>query len=306
MLKKVQSRTNLSIDIHAYNLRTPTHMEWTTNGRLIVSEHTSGTIKDITEGGDQSGNEPFVYGLRGPSSIAPLKDGRIYVSEMWADRVIDVSLGGDATDNLPSFDGLNSPYSIIFLDNTFFVVERESKISNRVSKVDPDTGSIEHFITDIPAMPMPGIEGLLPPEAFPDKWEQYLFSFTACTGWTDPPFINGKVTGIISSSVLGIIAKYPDTPTSFMDLAKSDNLIATGLDWKGGMRQNPNDGKIYITQPHKGTIVAIDPNIQKDYRFEIPVIQGLTMPSCLRFNKDGSEMYICSMASGIIWKVTGF
>ncbi|MFC0301968.1 hypothetical protein ACFFIS_14400 [Virgibacillus soli] len=108
-MKKVQSRTNLSIDIHAYNLRTPTHMEWTTNGRLIVSEHTSGTIKDITEG-----------------------------------------------------------------------------------------------------------------------------------------------------------------------------------------------------EPHKGTIVAIDPNIQKDYRFEIPVIQGLTMPSCLRFNKDGSEMYICSMASGIIWKVTGF
>lgn len=39
MLKKVQSRTNLCIDVYDFNLRTPTHMEWNTNGRLRVSEH---------------------------------------------------------------------------------------------------------------------------------------------------------------------------------------------------------------------------------------------------------------------------
>lgn len=306
MLEKVKNRAGVSIDIHAYNLRTPTHMEWTSNGHLIVSEHSSGTMKDITNGGDQSKNEPFVYGLKGPSSIAPLKDGRIYVSEMWGNRITDVSMGGDATENLPSFTGLSGPYSLIYMDDTFFVVERESKVSNRVSKVDPDTGDIEHFITGIPAVPMPGAESLLPPEAFPDRWEEYLFALTSCTGWTEPPFINGEKTGVISSSALGIIVRYPEEPSQFMDLAKGESLIATGLDWKGGMKTSPKDGKIYITQPHKGTVVAIDPNTHKDYRFEAPVIQGLTMPSCLRFNEDGSEMYICSMATGIVWKVTGF
>ncbi|WP_197049826.1 hypothetical protein [Thermus scotoductus] len=31
----------------AWNLHAPTHMEWTQDGRLLISEHTGDTIRDI-------------------------------------------------------------------------------------------------------------------------------------------------------------------------------------------------------------------------------------------------------------------
>ncbi len=57
MLKEVQEvkvggRTRrVYVRPFAWGLKNPSHMEWTPDGRLLVSEHTAGTVRDITKGG---------------------------------------------------------------------------------------------------------------------------------------------------------------------------------------------------------------------------------------------------------------
>jgi glucose/arabinose dehydrogenase len=65
MLKEVQEvkvggRTRrVYVRPFAWGLKNPSHMEWTPDGRLLVSEHTAGTVRDITKGGDASEAKPF-------------------------------------------------------------------------------------------------------------------------------------------------------------------------------------------------------------------------------------------------------
>ena len=53
MLKEVQEakvggRTRrVYVRPFAWGLKNPSHMEWTPDGRLLVSEHTAGTVRDI-------------------------------------------------------------------------------------------------------------------------------------------------------------------------------------------------------------------------------------------------------------------
>lgn len=42
----------MELEIHAYSMLNTGHMEWTPDGRLLVSEFSRGRILDITEGGD--------------------------------------------------------------------------------------------------------------------------------------------------------------------------------------------------------------------------------------------------------------
>lgn len=297
------------MELHATNLITPSHMEWTPEGRLLVSETTAGRIKDITEPGNYLDTKAFATGLKGPSSIVPLEDGRIYVCETWGNKIVDVSTGGDSSENFSYIDGVNYPYSITFLDDHIRVVERESITSNRLLKINPETGKKEVLIKNIPAVPLPGLEGFLPQEFFPEHWEYHWNMYSGCSGWTETfKTEDGNQVGIASSSVLGQLVKYPETEveTDYMDLVKNGNLIASGLDWKGGMKQNHVNKMLYVTQPRKGTVLEINPFENKDYRFAAPIIQGLNMPTCVRFSPDGNSMYACSAPTGSVWKFTGF
>ena len=53
MLKDVQEvkavgRTRrVHVRPFAWGLKNPSHMKWTPDGRLLVSEHTAGTVRDI-------------------------------------------------------------------------------------------------------------------------------------------------------------------------------------------------------------------------------------------------------------------
>ncbi|MBP1970317.1 DNA-binding beta-propeller fold protein YncE [Virgibacillus natechei] len=274
---------------------------------LLVSETTAGRIKDITEPGNYLDVDPFAYGLKGPSSIVPLPDGRIYVCETSGNRIVDISMGGESSDNIPFIDGLKRPYSLTYLDNNLEVVERESVSSNRVLKINPDTGSKNVLIKNIPAVPMPGLEGILPQSAFPDDWEYEWSMFSSCAGWkTKIRAEDGNEFSVSSSSALGQIVKDPESESDYMDIVKNGHLIASGLDWKGGMIQHPTNKMLYVTQPHKGTILEVDPFDSRDYRFQAPIIQGLNMPTCVRFSPDGNSLYVCSAPTGSIWKLSGF
>lgn len=70
------------VELHAANLVNPSHMEWTFDGRLLVSQPTNGSIIDITDGGDMSHATPWVTGLDGPASILPRENGEILVAEI--------------------------------------------------------------------------------------------------------------------------------------------------------------------------------------------------------------------------------
>ena len=72
------------------------------------------------------------------------------------------------------------------------------------------------------------------------------------------------------------------------------------------MIDHPSDGRTYVSQPLKGTVMAVDHSGGRDYRFDPPVVQGLNMPTCVRFSPDGESMFVCSMAVGGVWRIRNF
>lgn len=293
------------VEVFATNLQTPSHMEWTKDGRLLVSETSAGRVSDVTNGGKITEDNIVFDGLNGPSSIAPLEDGRIYVCETFANRVTNI--GKDSDNEELNFDNFNRPYSIIVKDDNLEVVERESKFSNRVVKVNMENGDITKKITHIPALPLPGLEGLLPTEQFNDNFRENWFLYSGCSGWK-AAFLDreGKIHSLSSSSVMGTIVYDPDIPAPFLDLVDMVEPIATGLDLMGGMIQNKENLMLYVTQPRKGTVMEINPFESKDYRFTPPIVQGLNFPTCIRFSPDYKEAYVCSSPTGSIWRFYDF
>lgn len=298
----VTKRTGLSVELFATNLHAPTHMEWTLDGRLLISEHTAGRVLDITDGGDMRDAEPFAWGLSGPSSILPLPDGRLLVSEMWSGRIADIAGGGDASSREPFADGLKGPYSLSRLGGSVYVVEHPQPLLSQITEV---IGRDDHrpYVTNVPGIPLKGMEGMTPPSSWPNHWAEYFFG---CDEWDKPVRIGNTDALALNSSVLGCLFRVPAGGGDFSDLTGDDSILATGLGQMGGMEQHPTTEELYVTLPKEGSVIAVDLSEQKDYRFEPPVIRGLNMPSCVRFSPSGDEMFICSFAVGGVWKVTGF
>ncbi len=289
------------VELFATNLHTPTHMEWSQDGRLLVSETTAGRVTDITSGGDFIESAPFAWGLRGPASICPLPDGRILVAEIWGNRITDVSLGGDCMGRVPVADELNHPYSLGQMGSRVFVVERGGLSHTQVRDVTPDCNTTgEVYVSRIPAVPMLGLEGLRPMGT--DQRDLAM----GCDSWKLVAMIDGHERMIVSSSALGQLLVVPDGGGDYLDLVDRGCLLAYGLPWKGGFTQNPADGRIYVTLPTRGEVVAVDPHEPGDYRYARPVVTGLNLPTCVRFSEDGDTMFVCSMPGGAIWSVTGF
>lgn len=302
---QVKPRTQVKVELFATNLHTPSHMEWTRDGRLLVSEHTAGRIMDITHGGDMRDVKPFAYGLKGPAAILPLEDGRILVSEMYGGRIVDVSVGGDISSVKPFAEGLRAPYGLTKINQRIVVVERAGASATQLTQLtDKETSDgYRPYLRNIPAVPMPGLEGLVPLEAWPDR---FLEIFNACDSWITPLQLGGETVLMVNISPLGQLLRVPEGGGEFFDLVAQGHLVATGLGWMGGMVQHPHDGQLYVTQPFKGSVIAVDPTGAHDYRFNPPVVQGLNMPTCVRFSPDGESMVACSIPTGSIWKITNF
>ncbi len=297
----------VNVELFATNLHNPTHMEWTPDGRLLVSEHTAGRVKDITAGGDMRDAKPFAYGLRGPSSILPLGD-RLLISETWSDCVTDITSGGDASGAGRYATELSSPYSLSALppndgaEQRVFVSERFGRFRGQITEI---TGGgvrsdFKPYITDVPVRTT--VPGRAPIEFWPDKWEFY--SSAVCE---DAPW-HTVYQGALYFEVahLGQIIRAPEDGGVHAELEDRGCIVAWGLDRIGGMKEHPYDGRIYAVQPERGNIVAVDPSDKRNYCFDPPVVQGFKSPSCARFGNDGETMYVCDSGHGVIWKVTNF
>lgn len=299
----VTKRTGLSVELFATNLHAPTHMEWTLDGRLLASEPSAGRISDITNGGDMRDAKPFAWGLHGPTSIQPLADGRLLVSEMMSGTIADITGGGDASTREPFAEGLRGPYSLSSMGGSIYVVEHPKPLASQITEV---VGRRDHrpYVTNIPSIPLGGMEGLTPISAWPEDWTGYFFY---CENWKEPVRIGDTDTLVLNNSALGYLFKVPSDGAEFSDLTNGeDTVLATGLGHMGGMNKHPVKDELYVTLPKEGGVIAVDLTQRQDYRFKPLVIRGLNMPSCVRFSPSGDEMYICSFAVGGVWKVTGF
>ena len=103
-----------SMGVHAHGLSYPSHMEWTRDGRLLVSEFLGGNVKDITEGGDARKQKPFAYNLGHPASLLTDYQGdRILVNDNGKGVVYDITKGGDVESAPVVFRGIPGPYGLV-------------------------------------------------------------------------------------------------------------------------------------------------------------------------------------------------
>ncbi|MFC0596202.1 hypothetical protein ACFFFP_08510 [Thermus composti] len=283
-------------------------MEWTPEGKLLVSEHTAGTVRDISKGGDASESKPLAFHLRGPAAIRPTGEGKVLVAETWGGTITDIANGGDAR-KLPKLaTNLKGPYTLAILKKKIFVSESRSIFMTQITCLTLADRGIEPkvYISDIPARH--GEPGLTPPESWPDKWEKYAAA--GCVkNWIDDAA--GRDFFYLAVGNLGQIFRIkPDEmpeQITYSELIDHPNtLVAWGLHRLGGMRFHPPSGLLFAVQPEMGEVIAIDPAKPGNYHFQPPVVRGFRMPTCVRFSQDFDKMYVCSSADGVVWQVEGF
>jgi hypothetical protein len=297
------------VELFATGLENPTHMEFTPEGRLLVSEHTAGRVKDITDGGDFRDVDPLAYNLEGPSGILPLGD-RILVSETWAGRVSDLGVGGDMHGR-PSFaDELKMPYGLAartFEDGStrIFVGEKPAPFYSQITEISQGGGRDDYapLVTELPSKP--GDPGKTPIDAWPDRYEFY--ASTACGTWAViwPPEDSTELC-FVSGGALGHVVGVPPEGGSYGHLLTEDHAIAWGLGSISSMKDNRDDGLIYVVRADRGDVMVVDPTEKRNYWFDPPIVQGLNRPLCVRFGADGETMFACASGDGVVWRVTNF
>lgn len=290
-----------NVTLHAVNLINPTHMEWTKDGKLLVSEYSAGRIKEISSGGDQLNTPAFASGLQGPASILPLDDGRILVAENWSDRIAEISKGGDLSASTPYMTGRSNPYSLTkHIKNgksCIYVSEHYNGRNSWISDITDPANPFE-YVTNIPARP--GAAPLVPWGKFAD-WQKYA-SAGCVINWGG----GGTSAHYISVGGMGQILDVYSQGGDYIDLIKSNKAVAWDLGRLGAIKEHPTNGLLYAVEPERGDVISIDPKNPRNQRFEPPVVRGFSNPSCLRFSADGKTMYVCSQGEGVVWAVTDF
>ena len=249
---------------------------------------------------------PKATGLNGPASILPRGDEQILVAEMWGGSIRDISVGGNVAETDPWLDGLSGPYSLAQVGHDdakeLFVTESYNGRDSWVSNITPGAERTPRRVVDnIPVTP--GYVGMTPLSAWPSEWQK--FALGGCVkDWTTQG-LDG-VSHYLTISDLGQILDITGVEGDYMALVKDKRAIAWGLQQLGALKPHPHNGLLYATQPSAGSVVAVDPSTPKNYHFDPPVVQGFKYPSCVRFSEEGSTMFVCDQADGVVWKVRDF
>ena len=293
----------MKVKLHATDLVSPSHMEWTQDGRLLVSEHSAGRIKDITDGGDMINAQEFAFNLKGPAAILPLETGEILVAETWAGKVTDISSGGDMAGVAPYIEGLSNPYSLATRNDRIYVSEHYNGRNSWISDI-TDKKNVFRKLDNIPARP--GASGQVPFEAT-NEWQK-VASSGCIISWQSSPFSpkNGKIAHFVSVGAMGQVLDIADFSGDYIDAIKERKAVAWDLGRLGAVKMNEGDGYVYVVEPEHGTVVRFNPEEPKNMRFEPPVVRGINFPTCLRFSPDWKDMYVCSQGDGVVWKVEDF
>ena len=312
-LEQVAQR-DVDVTLHATNLNDPSHMEWTHDGRLLAAERTNGRIVDVTEGGNfgsttDDDDRVFASGLEGPSSMAMLPNGRVLANECWEGRIRDITSGGDfsmTTDETVFASDLDGPYSILYHDADDTVYTTVNPGHNRSSRIlalseDGDTASRDTVVDQIPVRDK--FPGMTPRYAWPDDWEHYQID---CGQWV----VSAGEDLLYSVGPLGQMARADtdtgSSPTTHIDHVNDGRLVAEGLGRVGGSVYNRKDGLVYAAEPFDGSIVAVDPQQERQYRFSPRVANGFELPTCVRCGPDNDSLFVCGRGAGVVYKIENF
>lgn len=242
-------------------------MEWTLDGRLLVSEQQTGMIKDITNGGDARTLPPIAWGLGAPAAIVPLRDGRVLVADMRFGCVWDVARGGDCSETEPFAHGLTIPYNVVAREPDgelqVLVSEDISIAARQYTDITRGGGPESHrtFITNIPSRTIYQRVREIDVDllrADDGGFADQLVGSQKCGTW-GLILARGNGELVATASSMGLLVRTPDDGGEFMSFASNpDNIVAWGLEPMGGMKEHPWNGLIYISQPADGTVVAVD------------------------------------------------
>ncbi len=244
---------------------------------------------------------PFATGLEGPSSILPLDDGRILVAENWGGRVTDISSGGKIIASSTYVSNMSNPYSLHQTEKNgkihIYVSEHYNGRDSWISDIS-NPNNIIKYVNNIPARP--GSAGLTPSSSF-GTWQKQA-SAGCVINWQG----GDRKSHYISVGGLGQILDVTNAGGDYIDLIKNRQAIAWDLGRLGAIKEHPKNGLLYAVEPERGDIVAINPKMPKNMRFDPPIVRGFNFPTCLRFSPNGDIMYVCSQGDGVVWKVSDY
>jgi glucose/arabinose dehydrogenase len=270
---------------HAFGLLHPTHMEWTAEGRLLVSEFGRGAVVDITDGGDYRNASPLATGLQNPAGLCTTFEGdRIVVADTGRSQIFEITDGGQFADAAPvaSIPGV---YGIVEMDNALYAVY-STDTENGITAVDgssfaPETAHFGKF-----------------PNGSRDH-PSYLPGMVACpSNWAALAFDDSRMLYVHS----GLGAIYDVSKPGSFDTETPK--FAEGLHRPLGMIYQPVTNLLYVAERGTGSIKPVPKEGCLDMRFVPPVASGFRQPSCLRFSPDGTMMYVCDMAENVVWRVS--
>lgn len=276
------------IEVHAHGLLHPSHMEWTSEGRLLASEFGRGRVVDVTDGGNMREAEPFAYNLRHPAGLLTNYNGnRIVVADTGQRAIIDITGGGDATAAPRIFREVPGPYGLLsFGESTFTTFSTE--LENGLAHITEGESFTEDTIR---------VRG------FPNGLRETPYFLSPsnregeCGCWTALGYHGHLLYLHAGLGMVFIVDGHneysPELP-----------ILARGLAKPLGMITHPTNGLLYVAERKAGSVKAVPSEIEGiDMRYVPPIVAGFKEPSCVRFTADGSSMFVCDMSACCVWRV---
>lgn len=280
----------MELEIHAYGMLHPGHMEWTPDGRLLVSEFGRGRILDVTKGGNMRDAIPFAYNLLHAAAILPYKD-KILVADAGFNAILDITEGGD--ESRPKVVAkISGPYGLTSYHDEIYSTFN-TQVESGIVKISKN-GEIINYVTNFPAVP--------------SIWSRIYKLLSGCNKW-EVVVPAGMDLLIFGHGSLGKLYNASDGG-DFIHL-EQNKVLVKGLNEPIGMIYNKIDQNLYIVESKTADIksvnleelkIAKDSHEPLDLRLRTPVVSGFYEPRCVRFSEDGKIMYVCDITAGVIWK----
>ena len=285
-----------TMKVHAHGLVYPSHMEWTADGRLLVSEFLGGKVKDITDGGDYRDCRPFASNLGHPAGIlTDYQDDRILVVDNGRGKVYDITNGGDVEKSPVVFSDIPGPYGLVAHDGEVYSTFSNVRENGLVRVVEGESFSEDLILTrgfprgvrETPDVRMEGVE------------------VGDCGSWSARS-VGDRLLYLHSG--LGIIFDLEHDDEEIRHHPRYSTeipIVAQGLKKPLGFIAHPNNGILFVAERFNNAVKAVPPDqYGVDMRYIPPVATGFREPSCLRFSPDAKDMYVCDFAGGVVWKVS--
>jgi hypothetical protein len=272
------------VGVHAYGLLQPSHMEWTQDGRLLVSEFGRGRVVDVTDGGDCRDATPFAEDLTHPAGLLTDYEGsRILVADTGRGEVLDITEGGRPGDFAALSAGtIAGTYGLTVYRGQLLTTFSDGR-QNGIARVGELPSAAEHVY----------FGGF--PNGNPDH-PPYI-SLGACpSNWNTVAF-DDRLLYVHSS--LGAIYDISEPGSFSIDTPK----FVEGLKRPLGMIFDEATGLLYVTDRGSGSVKPVPREGDVNMRFVVPVASGFGQPSCVRLHPSKPVMYVCDMAECVIWSV---